>query len=66
MTDRRRGLAPFWVLLIFGILNVLRLFTNPRLGTYYGPDVVQFVGTGLLLGAAIGLFVASMLGRRPS
>jgi hypothetical protein len=30
------------------------------------PDVVHFVGTGMLLGAAIGSFVASVLGRRPA
>ena len=62
MSDGRK-LVPFWVLLVFGILNVLRIVTNPRLGTYYAPDVVQFIGTGLLLGVAFGLFVGPMLTR---
>jgi hypothetical protein len=62
----KQKMAPFWVLLVFGVLGILRIIGNPRLSTYYGPDVVSFVATGMLIGGAIGVFASSRIGRRSS
>ena len=54
---RQRGkISVFVMLLVFGGLGILRAVDNPRLQQAHGSDIVQLIGAGMCLGAALGLW----------
>lgn len=53
MTDRRRFLSVFFVLIAFSLMNFLRLIGRPGLSNVRTVDLVQLVGAGMCLGGAI-------------
>ena len=64
MNDRRRFFRIFFVLLAFGVLNLLRTLGRPSLANVRAVDIVQLIGTGMCLGGAIIALVVG-LSRNP-
>jgi hypothetical protein len=64
MTDRRRFVRMFFVLLAFGLINFLRMLGRPSLANVRTVDIVQLIGTGMCLGGAL-VALAIGLGRPP-
>ena len=58
MTGRRR--PQFWIPLLFGLLGLSRTIGNPRLASVRGVDIVLLIATGMCLGAALAMIVASL------
>jgi hypothetical protein len=54
---KRRGFVFVFIPLMFAIFSGLNIFGNPRFQNYRAVDIVHVLGTGMLLGAAIVLFV---------
>ena len=53
MTDRRRFVRMFFVLLAFGLMNFLRMLGRPSLANVRTVDIVQLIGTGMCFGGAL-------------
>ena len=51
--NARQRLAPFWVPLLFGVLALTNVLSNPRIATLHGSDVVQLIAVGLCFGFAL-------------
>ncbi len=66
MNDRRSFLRIFFVLTIFGVMNLLAILTNPAFEYIRAVHVVRLIGTGMCFGGAIFSFVAYFRGRRSS
>jgi hypothetical protein len=65
MSDRRR-FVPFWVPLLFGLMSLSNVISNPRVATLHGSDIVQLIGTGMCFGAALAVGIVLFRGPRPS
>jgi hypothetical protein len=66
MTDRRRFLRMFVVLVVFGLGNLVRMIGKPSLEAIRPVDAVQLIGTGMCLGAAILALVLFLRSPRSS
>lgn len=53
MIDRRRFARIAAVLLLFALMNGMRMIGRPGLEQVRAVDIVQILGTGMCLGAAI-------------
>ena len=53
MNDHRRFGRIFFVLLAFGVVGLFNALLKPSLSAVRAVDVVQLIGTGMCLGAAI-------------
>ena len=60
--DKRRGFVLVLIPLMFAIFSGLNIIGNPRFQNYRSVDIVHVLGTGMLLGAAIVLFVMFTMG----
>jgi hypothetical protein len=49
---KRRRLMPFWVGVLFGLMGLVRVLTQPRIASYYTPDIVQLIAVGFCFGVA--------------
>jgi hypothetical protein len=58
MNNRRRFPRIFFVLTLFGIMNLLHMLSSPTWANIRGVDAVRLIGTGMCFGAAIVSFVA--------
>jgi hypothetical protein len=63
--EKRRGFVLVFIPLMFGLFSGLNIIGNPRFANYRAVDIVHLLGTGMCFGAAIGLFVTALRGRRP-
>ena len=61
MNDRRRFFRIFFVLLAFGVLNLLRTLGRPSLANVRAVDIVQLIGTGMCLGGAVIALVSGLI-----
>jgi hypothetical protein len=66
MNNRRRFPRIFFVLTLFGVMNLLAMLSSPAWANIRGVDVVRLIGTGMCFGGAIVSFVAYFLDRRSS
>ena len=64
MKNRRGFLRIFFVLILFGVMNLLHMIDSPAWANIRGVDIVRFIGTGMCLGAAIFCLAAYFFGRR--
>jgi hypothetical protein len=64
MSDRRKFI-PFFVPLLFGLMSLSNVISNPRVATLHGSDVLQLIATGMCFGAAIAMAVVFFRGQRP-
>ena len=60
LTDRRRFLRVFFVLLAFGLLSFGRVLDRPSLATVRAVDIVQLMGAGMCFGAALFALVVAL------
>jgi len=60
MTDRRRFVRMFFVLLAFGLMNFLRMLGRPSLANVRTVDIVQLIGTGMCFGGALVALVVGL------
>lgn len=58
MNTRSRFPRIFFVLIIFGLMNLLHMLSSPDWANIRGVDIVRLIGTGMCFGAAIMLLVA--------
>ncbi len=58
MNNQRRFPRIFFVLTIFGVMNLLAMLSSPAWANIRGVDAVRLIGTGMCFGAAIVSFVA--------
>ena len=63
MGDRRK-FVPFFVPLLFGLLSLSNVISNPRIATLRGVDVLQLIATGMCFGAALALGIVFVRGQR--
>jgi hypothetical protein len=61
---KRRRLVPFWVGLLFGIMGLLHVFSQPRIATYYRPDILLLIAVGLCFGLALAALISFFEGPR--
>ena len=66
MNNLKRVPRIFFVLTIFGILNLLAMLSRPTWADIRGVDAVRLIATGMCFGAAIIAFVAYVRDRQPS
>ncbi len=66
MNDRHKSLRVFFVLIFFGVLNLLAVLSNPASGNTRWVYVVRLIGTGMCFGAAIVSFVTYFRGSNHS
>jgi hypothetical protein len=66
VTDRRRLFRVFFVLLVFGLANFVRMLGKPGLATIRTVDIVQLIGTGMCLGGAVVALVLALKAPRSS
>lgn len=66
MNNRRRFPRIFFVLIFFGIMNLLAMLSSPSWANLRGVDIVRLIGTGMCFGAAIVSLVAYGRDRRSS
>jgi hypothetical protein len=62
MSDRRKFLRMFVILVVFGLGSLVRMIGKPSFETIRAVDAVQLIGTGMCFGAAVlalGLFLRS-------
>jgi hypothetical protein len=64
MNNLRRFPRIFFVLIFFGVMNLLHMITSPAWANIRVVDVVRLIGTGMCFGAAIIAFVAYGRDRR--
>lgn len=57
MSNLKRVPRIFFVLTIFGILNLLAMLSRPTWADIRGVDAVRLISTGMCFGAAIVAFV---------
>jgi hypothetical protein len=53
MNNRRSFLRIFFVLIFFGVMNILAMLSSPALANIRMVDIVRLIGTGMCFGAAI-------------
>lgn len=53
MSDRRAFKRTFFVLVCFGLVSLLAMFTRPALASIRAVDIVHLIGTGMCFGGAI-------------
>ena len=53
MNNRRRFPRIFFVLSLFGVMNLLAMLSSPAWANIRGVDVVRLIGTGMCFGGAI-------------
>ena len=56
MNNKRSFLRIFFVLILFGVMNLLHMISSPDWANIRGVDVVRLIGTGMCFGAAIVAF----------
>jgi hypothetical protein len=66
MNNRRSFPRIFFVLIFFGIMNLLAMISSPAWANIRGVDAVRLIGTGMCFGAAIVSFVPYFRDRRSS
>ena len=66
MNNRRRFPRIFFVLSLFGVMNLLAMLSSPAWANIRGVDVVRLIGTGMNFGGAIVSFGAYFRDRRSS
>jgi len=66
MNNRRRFSRIFFVLIFFGVMNLLHMISSPSWANIRGVDVVRLIGTGMCFGVAIVSFVVYFRDRRSS
>ena len=66
MNNRRRVPRVFFVLIFFGVMNLLHMLSSPAWANIRGVDALRLIGTGGCFGAAIVSFVAYFLDRPSS
>ena len=66
--NKQRGsrgfLRIFFVLTLFGVMNLLHMIDSPAWANIRGVDIVRFIATGGCFGAAIFCLAAYIFGRR--
>jgi hypothetical protein len=66
MNNRRRFPRIFFVLTLFGVMNLLAMISSPDWANIRGVDVVRLIGTGMCFGVAIVYFMEYIRDRRSS
>ena len=66
MSDRRRFVRIFVILVVFGLGSLVSMLGKPSFGTIRTVDVVQLIGTGMCFGAAIVALAVFLRSPRPS
>jgi hypothetical protein len=66
MNDQRRFSRIFFVLIFFGVMNLLHMISSPAWAYFRVVDVVRLIGTGMCFGAAIFSLVVYAQDRRSS
>ena len=66
MRERRMYLRIFFILTVFGALNLLTMLNRPALVNIRGVDIVHLIGTGMCFGGAIFSLVAYLYGGKSS
>lgn len=57
MNKRRKFSRIFFVLIFFGVMNLLHMLSSPAWASIRVVDIVRLIGTGMCFGAAIISFV---------
>ena len=57
MNNRRKFLRIFFLLIFFGVMNLLAMLSRPAWTNIRGVDIVRLIGTGMCFGGAIVSFV---------
>lgn len=58
MNNPRKFPRIFFILLFFGIMNLVAMLSNPATAAIRAVDTVRLIGTGMCFGAAIIALVA--------
>jgi uncharacterized membrane protein YccC len=66
MSDRRRFVRIFFILVVFGLGSLVSMLGKPSFGAIRTVDVVQLIGTGMCFGAAIVALAIFWRSPRPS
>lgn len=53
MSNQRRFPRIFFLLIFFGVLNLLAMLSSPAWSNIRGVDIVRLIGTGMCFGGAI-------------
>ena len=64
MNNQRGFLRIFFVLTVFGVMNLLHMLDSPAWANIRGVDILRLIGTGMCFGGAIFCFGAYFFGRR--
>ncbi|MFL5765998.1 MAG: hypothetical protein ACJ77K_18785 [Bacteroidia bacterium] len=56
MNNKRRFPRIFFLLTLFGVMNLLAMLSSPAWANIRGVDIVRLIGTGMCFGAAIVSF----------
>lgn len=56
MNNTRRFLRIFFLLIFFGVMNLLAMLSSPAWANIRGVDMVRLIGIGMCFGAAIVSF----------
>jgi hypothetical protein len=66
MSDRRRLVRIFVILVVFGLSSLVSMLGKPSFGTIRTVDAVQLIGAGMCFGAAIVALAIFLRSPRPS
>jgi len=66
MNNLKRVPRIFFVLTVFGILNLLAMISRPTWAAIRGVDAVRLIGTGMCFGGALIAFAAYLQDRKHS
>ena len=66
MNNLRRFLRIFFVLTLFGVMNLLAMLSSPAWANIRAVDVVRLIGTGMCFGGAIVALGVYLYNRRSS
>lgn len=66
MNNQRKIPRIFFVLILFGLMNLLHMIGSPAWETIRTVDAVRLIGTGMCFGGAIIAFVAYFRDQSPS
>ena len=64
MNKQRGFLRIFFVLTVFGVMNLLHMLSSPAWANIRGVDIWRLIGTGMCWGGAIFCLGAYFHGRR--
>ena len=64
MRNRRQVVSGVFVVVAVGLIGLYNVASKPRFETFHALDVVQLIATGMCFGAALGMLVMFLCGRR--